>query len=284
MSAGALAGVAVLLGAVALWELAGNRGEELGRLARRAIAAITGGRAASIATAALWLRLPQRLERAGLAERIPVALVLVGKGIGASAGALLAVLASPVVPGRLSIVVALALPVAGFVAPEALLERAARRRRARIVAALPEALDLMAVGAGAGRSPATVLAEISTGAQGPLAAELAVAAAEIECGTSQREALAALRERNPTGGGLGAGLGALASALERSGRFGSPLADQLHQQAMSLRRDARRRIEERAARAAPKIQLVVALALVPSVLLILLAALIAHADALLGAV
>lgn len=284
MSAGPLAAVAVLLGAAAMWELAGNRGDELGRLARRAMTTITGGRAASIATAALWLRLPQRLERAGLAARIPVALVLAGKGIGATAGAVLAALASPVVPGRMSIVVALALPAAGFLAPEALLERAARRRRSRIVAALPEALDLMAVGAGAGRSPANVLAEISRRAQGPLAAELAVAAAEIECGAPQREALANLRERTATGSGLGAELGALASALERSGRFGSPLADQLHQQAMSLRRGARRRIEEHAARAAPKIQLVVALVLVPSVLLIMLAALIAHADALLGAV
>jgi tight adherence protein C len=129
-----------------------------------------------------------------------------------------------------------------------------------------------------------VLAEISGSARGPLAAELAIAVAEIECGAPQRSAIAALRERNPTGGGLGACLGALAAALERSGRFGSPLADQLHGQAMSLRRDARRRIEERAARAAPKIQLVVALVLVPSVLLMMLAALIAHADALLGAV
>jgi tight adherence protein C len=141
----------------------------------------------------------------------------------------------------------------------------------------------MAVGAGAGRSPSAVLAEISGGARGPLAQELAVAAAEIECGTSQREALAALRDRN-TGVGLAAGLGALSAALERSRRFGSPLADQLHEQAMSLRRDARRRVSDRAARAAPKIQLVVALVLVPSVLLMIAAALIGHANALIGAV
>ena len=83
---------------------------------------------------------------------------------------------------------------------------------------------------------------------------------------------------------MGAGLGSLAAALERSRRFGSPLADQLQQQAMSLRRDAARRIEERASRAAPKIQLVVALVLVPSVLLMILAALIAHADALVGSI
>jgi tight adherence protein C len=284
MKAPALVGLAVLLGAAALWELSGSTGEQLGRLASRAVSATTGGRARSIASAAIWLRLPQRLERAGVARRLPVGLVLAGKGVGALCGALLAALASPSVPGRLSIVVALALPAAGFVAPEALLERAARRRRARLVAALPEALDLMAVGTGAGRSPSTVLAEISRTARGPLAAELGIAAAEIECGAPQREAIAALRRRNAAGGGLGAGLGSLATALERSRRFGSPLADQLHQQALSLRRDAARRVEERAARAAPKIQLIVALVLVPSVLLMILAALIAHADALLGSV
>ena len=84
--------------------------------------------------------------------------------------------------------------------------------------------------------------------------ELAVAVAEIECGVPQREALAAIRERVP-----GAELGAMASALERSRRYGSPLAEQLHEQAASLRRQTRRRISEQAARAAPKIQLVVAL-------------------------
>ena len=40
--------------------------------------------------------------------------------------------------------------------------------------------------------------------------------------------------------------------------------------------------EEKAARAAPKIQLVIALILVPSVLLLMVAALIANGDALLG--
>ena len=184
-------------------------------------------------------------------------------------------MAAPVLPPRLAIVVALALPAAGFVTPEALLERTARRRRARIGAALPDALDLLAVGTAAGRSPATVLGEISTGSSGPLALELAVAVAEIQCGLPQREALAAVRGRAP-----GTGLGAVASALERSRRYGSPLADQLHDQAAELRLAARRRIEERAARAAPKIQLVVALVLVPSVLLMILAALIAHSGAL----
>jgi tight adherence protein C len=273
-----LIAAAVLLGAAALWEVAGSRGEEIGRWTRRLAATLSGGRMRTLAGAALWLRVPQRLHRAGVAERVPVAAVLAVKAGGVMVGALLAVVASPALPGRLAFMLAIALPAAGFLVPEALLERAARRRRALIGAALPDALDLLAVGTAAGRSPATVLSEISRASSGPLAAEFAVVMAETECGVPQREAIAALRERVP-----GAELGALASALERSRRYGSPLAEQLHEQAGSLRRMTRRRISEHAARAAPKIQLVVALVLVPSVLLMILAALIAHSDALLGA-
>ncbi len=274
-----LVAIAVLLGAAALWELAGSRGEELGRSMRGVAATLSGGRVRTLTGAALWLRVPQRLQRAGLGQRVPVAAVLAGKAGGVAVGALLAAVAFPALPARLAVLIVVALPAAGFVAPEALLERAARRRQARIEAALPDALDLLAVGTAAGRSPATVLGEISAGASGPLAAELAAAVVEIQCGVPQREALASLRARAP-----GAGLGAVASALERSRRYGSPLADQLHEQAATLRRQRRRRIEERSARAAPKIQLVVALVLVPSVLLMILAALVAHSDALLGAV
>jgi tight adherence protein C len=279
MTAPVLLAVAVLLGAAALWELAGSRGEEVGHSVRKLAGAMSGGRVRTLAGAALWLRIPQRLQDAGLADRVPVAAVLAGKLAGALVGAACSAVAAPAVGGRLAIVVALGLPAAGLVAPEAMLERAARRRRARIGAALPDALDLLAVGTSAGRNPATVMGEISRGTAGPLAAELSAVVAEIECGTPHREAIASLPGRLP-----GTGSGALAAALERSRRYGSPLADQLREQASSLRLDARRRIEERAARAAPKIQLVVALVLVPSVLLMILAALVAHADALFGVV
>jgi tight adherence protein C len=276
VSVATLALLATLLGAAALWELAGSRGEEVGRFLREVAVRLSGGRLRTLASTALWFRVPERLRRAGL-EWIPVALVLAGKLAGAAAGGVFAALASPALPGNLAVLVAVALPAAGFVAPEARLERAARRRRLRIAAALPDALDLLAVGTATGRSPITVLGEIS--ASGPLAAELALAMAEIECGVPHGDAIAALRDRVP-----GAGLSAMASALERSRRFGSPLAEQLHEQATALRADARRRAEERAARAAPKIQLVVALVLVPSVLLMILAALVAHSDALFGSV
>jgi tight adherence protein C len=275
--AAGLAGLAVLLAFAGAWELAGSRGEELGAAARRALAGLSGGRARSLAEAALRLGIPHRLAKAGLAHRVPVPAVLAGKLACAAAGAGLAALAAPAAPGRLSLMVAVALPTAGFLAPDALLEREARRRRDRLVLALPDALDLLAVGAEAGRGPGAVLGEIAEGTTGPLARELAVAAAEIECGASQRTALEGLRDRIP-----GGEVASLAAALDRSSRYGSPLADQLRDQATALRRDHRRRIEEQAARAAPKIQLVVALVLVPSVLLMIAAALIANADVFLG--
>jgi tight adherence protein C len=188
------------------------------------------------------------------------------------------VLVAPVTPGRLVPVLLPALLAAGIVAPDALAERAARRRRARAVAALPDALDLLAVGAAAGRAPAALLAEVAAATSGPLGVELATTVAELDMGLSLEAALEELRRR--TGARE---LGALAAAMERSRRYGSPLADQLHSQAAGLRAEERRRIAEHAARAAPKIQLVVALVLVPSALLAIAAALVAHSDALFGA-
>jgi tight adherence protein C len=276
-AAPALAALAALLAAAAAWEVAGSKGEELGEGARRVLGLLTRGRARSLAEAALRLGVPQRLTRAGLERRITVGAVLAGKVAGTAAGGLVAALALPSLPGRLSLVAAVAFPAAGFLAPDALIEREARRRVRRLVVALPDALDLLAVGAEAGRGPGAVLGEIADGTTGPLASELAVATAEIECGASQHTALESLRERVP-----GSEVAALAAALERSRRYGSPLADQLREQATSLRREQRRRIEEQAARAAPKIQLVVALVLVPSVLLMIVAALVANAEQLLG--
>ena len=227
--------------------------------------------------AARRLGLPARLRRAGLEGRFPLEALMVAKLASALLGGLAALAAAPAAPGRMSLLVAVAMPAAGFVGPDALLEREARRRRRRLLVSLPDALDLLAIGSAAGRGPAAGFGEIARDGSGPLADELRVAVAELECGRPLAAALAALRERVP-----GSEIATLCASIERSRRLGSPLADQLRRQASSLRRDQRRAVEEHAARAAPKIQLVVALVLVPSVLLMIAAALIANADILLS--
>ncbi|HEX6228181.1 MAG TPA: type II secretion system F family protein, partial [Solirubrobacterales bacterium] len=163
-----------------------------------------------------------------------------------------------------------------FMAPDALLEREARRRRRRLLGDLPDAVDLLAVASTSGRSPAAGLAEIADAGSGPLAAELRITAAELRSGVPFAAALRSLRERVP-----GGELATLCASIERSHLLGSPVAEQLRRQSAALRRSQRRAVEERAARAAPKIQLVVALVLVPSVLLMIAAGLIANADLLL---
>jgi tight adherence protein C len=195
----------------------------------------------------------------------------------AALGGIAALVVAPAAPGRIALLVAVGLPAAGFVLPDAWRAREARRRHLHLIASLPDALDLLAIGSAAGRSPAAGFAEIARAGNGPLADELRVTMAELGCGQPLAEALGERRRRVP-----GAEVAALCASFERSRRLGSPLADQLRRQAASLRRDQRRAVEERAARAAPKIQLVVALVLVPSVLLMIAAALIANADVLLS--
>jgi tight adherence protein C len=209
--------------------------------------------------------------------RLRVPKLLLGKLLGAGGGLLFGLIGAPVVPGRMSVLVLIGLPAAGFFLPNAILERRARRRQRRLVAALPDALDLLAVSAGSGRGPAAGIEQLARAGEGPLAEELRLAVAELSCGVPLGAALASLRSRVP-----GGELATLVAAIERSRRFGSPLADQLRRQATALRRDSRRAVEERAARAAPKIQLVVALVLVPSVLLMIAAGLIANAGTLLA--
>ena len=58
------------------------------------------------------------------------------------------------------------------------------------------------------------------------------------------------------------------AAIGRSERHGAPLAPALHALAADARAQRAQRVRERAARAAPKIQLVVALLLVPAVMLL----------------
>jgi tight adherence protein C len=271
-----LGAIALLLGLAAVAQLvpnarsSGGRGQPGIDPASPLVASLTGW--APLTAADARLRLSARLARAGLGDRISVPSLLAAKGAGVIAGGLWGLVLAPAAPSRLALVVALGLPAAGFLGPDAWLERRARRRLRALSAGLPDALDLLAVGAAAGRSPLAGLAELGRG-EGALAREFAMLSAESSCGLAHGEALESLRRRAPV-----REVAAMCGVIERSRRYGSPLADQLREQATALRGVQRRRIEEQAARAAPKIQLAVALLLVPSVLLMIAAGLLANID------
>jgi len=267
--------LALAFGIAAAVQIMPERGRRAGSRSGAApgptvVESLAGWRA--LMTADARLGLSARIARAGLGDRVSAASLLAAKLGGGIAGALWALVIAPAAPSRLAWIVAAALPAGGFLGPDAWLERRARRRLRALRAGLPDALDLLAVGTAAGRSPLAGLAELGTG-EGALARELAMLSAENSCGLPQSEALDSLRRRVPV-----REVAAMCGVIERSRRFGSPLADQLREQATALRGTQRRRIEEQAARAAPKIQLAVALLLVPSVLLMIAAGLLANVD------
>jgi tight adherence protein C len=268
-----LALLTAVLALAAARELIGAGGEAGASRVRRRLRAAASRRDALAPAAASRER---RLRAAGLAGRVSALELLTAKAAAAAAAVPLALLAAPAAPGRLGILVALGVPVAAFAAPDLLVEAAARRRRGRLATALPDALDLMATGAATGRGIGALVEEAMRTSAGPLREELAATVAAIECGRSRAQALRALADRS-----RGTALAGLAGALERVRRHGSPLSRTLHEQASSLRADQRREVTERAARAAPKMQLAVALLLVPSVLLIVAAAIVANSGSLL---
>ena len=250
----------------AVWELAGSRGEELGELggarsappaAPRALAR-RGGASARDPGAARSRR-PRRPGRGRRGARRQARRRRDRRACRLRSP-------RPPAPGRLSLVAAVALPAAGFLAPRRALEREARRRTSGLVAALPDALDLLAVGAAAGRSPAAVLGEIAAADAGPLATELAV--------DRRRARVRRVAVRGP-GRVCASAFPAARWRRCRRDRALAPLRLAARRPAAPPgRRPAPRAaapVEEHAARAAPKIQLVVALVLVPSVLLMIAA-------------
>ncbi len=211
--------------------------------------------------------LADRIAAAGLAAG--TADVMAVKAGAAALGFALAAAFAPVAPGRLAPVVLVALPAAAFLVPDAYLRRRTRERVRAMDAELADVLDLLRVAVAAGLAPKRALAEVGRRHPGVLAAELRRAAASNALGVPAAQALAELERRSPA-----AAIPALVAALARAERHGAPLGPALAAQAKRARATAAQRTVEAAAKAAPQIQLVVALLLVPAVLLLVAAALL----------
>lgn len=221
--------------------------------------------------------LGERIRKAGMEDLAAPRAVLLAKGLVAVAFLGCSSLFTGMMPGRLAPLILGGAAAGGFFLPDLMLERAGRRRHRTMVLALPDVLDLLAVSVQTGKGIGGCLIDLASSGRGPLVREMARAGDDMAWGSGQAAALEGLRQRIG-----GTEITSFVSTLERSRRLGSPLADQLRRQSATLRQDQRRAIEEQAARAAPKIQLVIALVLVPSVLLMIVAALVANADSLIN--
>jgi tight adherence protein C len=266
-AAATIAGAATVLGLVALAQLMPRRRRVHVWAAALVLLARLGHR---FGAPAAPRDLDARLAAAGRPLGLRAGDVIAAKGGAGVLGLALGLPLGSLLPGRLGLLAPFALPLAAFLAPDAWLRRRTRARAAAMALELPDLLDLLRVALGAGLSLDRALAEVARRDRGLLAREWRTAAVEVELGVPREHALAGIAARCPC-----EGVGALVRALERGARHGTPLAEALAAQAAEARAAHARWLTERAAKAAPQIQLVVALLLVPSVLLLVAAALLA---------
>ena len=175
-------------------------------------------------------------------------------------GALTATVVHPIV-GLVALATALFAPVG----VDLLVSRAGHRYRNDLVRQLPDALELLSTASGAGMALDPALNLVAGRVGGPVGRELDLTRRDLEHGASRSSAYAALRQRVAT-----PEVDQLVGALLRADRLGSPLADTLSRQADAMRHTRAQRARDRAARAAPKIQLIVAVLMVPATLMLVI--------------
>jgi len=172
-------------------------------------------------------------------------------------------------PGRLLWVAVPASVALGFVTPDLMLKGVIRRRALQMEREFADVLDLVRVTVESGMSTIRALGEVGYWQQGLLAQELEYSTSLSKLGLNSREILETLRRRCPI-----SGVNDLVSLILRANKYGTSLVPVLAQYSESTRSLQQRAVLERSAKAGPKIQLVVALVMVPSVMLLVVASIL----------
>ena len=178
-----------------------------------------------------------------LAATLSVALVTV-LFVGGAAGALAGVVAA----------------IACWVATGRMEPPAVRRRRERLAASVPHAVDLMAACLAVGLSPAAAVDQIAAAVDGPLAEELAALSARLRLGVDPATVWRDLA-RHPQLGGLG-------RTVSRAVDSGASVADAMLRLSDDLRRRTRAEVESSARAVGVRAALPLGICLLPAFVLV----------------
>lgn len=149
----------------------------------------------------------------------------------------------------------------------------ARARQARIERDLPDFLDILAVTVSAGVAFRSALERVSEALGGPLSEEVLTALRQMELGMSRRHALEGIRQRNSS-----ESLNQFVTALLQAEELGVPLADALGNLAEDMRRSFYQAARRRAAKASPRVSLIVSIVIVPGAIILIVSSVIAGTD------
>ncbi|WP_022881259.1 type II secretion system F family protein [Gryllotalpicola ginsengisoli] len=188
-----------------------------------------------------------RLRQAGSARSVEGFRLLQLGGVlaGGAAGLLCAagIAAARPVPVLAWVALSASFAVAGFVACDALLTRAAARRLSRIAEEFPTVAELLALSLAAGEGVHDAIRRVARASSGELGAELRTVVADVGVGVPLADALERMARqlRLPALVGF---VDAVTGALER----GAPLAEVLRAQASDARAERKRDLLELAGR------------------------------------
>ena len=205
-----------------------------------------------------------RLIRAGYRQASVVNLFFGAKTLAPLAFCGLVTLAG-IYRGAPPLVYAVAASV-GFLAPDWWLNHRIGRRRSRIAAGLPEALDLMVVCSEAGLGLDQALQRVADElklSQPEIRDELKFTILEQNAGRSRDEALKNLAERTQIDS-----VRAWTNALIQADQFGTSIARSLRAYSESLRTQRRQRAEEQAAKATVKLVFPLVFFIFPSIFVV----------------
>jgi tight adherence protein C len=179
----------------------------------------------------------------------------------------LAVAAAVVVGGVTGLLGALVVAAFGCAYPDLWMRAAAARRAERIERRVPELVELVASMVAAGVGVDAALRGAGEAVSGDLGGEIERVHANVALGRPRADELRDLARRTGS-----PSLAQLALTLRLSDRLGVPLAEALRRQAERARAQRARMVQERAAKAGPRVLVVVVFVLVPAALLPLAAA------------
>ncbi|MCS1352432.1 type II secretion system F family protein [Mechercharimyces sp. CAU 1602] len=161
------------------------------------------------------------------------------------------------------------LPFIGYLLPIYGIKLLAKRRQDQIRYDLPDFLDMMSITLQAGMGLDEALAYYSETNKGPLSEEFARLNQEILFGVQRETAYRAFLRRTTS-----SELEALIQSLIQAHNLGTPIAATFAQQAQEMRRMRAEQAKEAAGKASPKISLVSTLLIAPSIMLLMVGAIV----------
>jgi tight adherence protein C len=206
-----------------------------------------------------------RLLGAGLGRRMSPTGFLAAKGFLAVGGALFGVAITSITGSGMGLLLMGAFAVGGFIAPDYFVSLKARGRRDRIRAALPDALDLLAVCVEAGLGFDGAIAKLTEYMEGPLAEEFGLTLGEMRIGESRQDALKRMSERVDA-----AELSSFTRAIIQADQLGTSLGRILRVQAADTRMRRQAAAEEKAMKAPIKMLFPTVLFIFPAMFLVIL--------------